>query len=148
MFLSDNHLQSITKMATRTAGLRGHAERVAGEAIKTAIVVGATGGMAYVNGRYSEAGKDHLEYAGVPIDLAGGLLISALSFADILGRFDEFGHSLGSGMLGAYAARLGSRYGADAKLAHAAGKGGKVAGAFGEPTLYPTVDAAEHAEAW
>lgn len=146
MFLSDNHLQSITKMAARTAGLRGHAERVAGEAIKTAIVVGATGGMAYANGRYSEAGKDHLEYAGVPIDLAGGLLISALSFADVLGRFDEFGHALGSGMLGAYAARLGSKHGADAKLALAA-KSTVVKGAFGEAPLYPTVDAEEHANA-
>lgn len=148
MFLSDNHLQSITKMAARTAGLRGHAERVAGEALKTAIVVGATGGMAYVNGRYSEAGKDHLEYAGVPVDLAGGLLISALSFADVLGRFDEFGHALGSGMLGAYAARMGSRYGADAKLALSAGKPAAVKGAFGEGAYYPTVDAEQAASVW
>lgn len=144
MFMSDNHLASITKLATKTAGLRGHAERVAGEAIKTGVVVLSTGGMAYANSRYSEGGRDHVAINDIPVDLAGGLLISGLSFLDVLGRFDEIGHALGSGMLGAYAARLGTKHGADAKLASAAGKPAAVKGAFDQGrAYYPAADAQE-----
>lgn len=145
MFLSDNHLRSITHLATKTAGLRGHAERVAGEAIKTGLVVISAGGMAYANARLSPAGQSHVEIGGVPVDLAGGLALSALSFMDVLGRFDEFGHALGSGMLAAYAVRMGAQYGAEAKL-HAGAGGSVVKGAFGvgAPKLYATVDAPAH----
>lgn len=142
MFLSDNHLRSLTALATRTVGLRGTAARIAGEAIKTGLVVGATGGMSYVNARYGQGGKPY-EIAGVPVDLAGGLLLSALSFADVLGRYDEFGHAFGAGMLGAYSARLGTQYGAEAKVHAAAGGGVAAKGVFGVGHLYPTVDSQE-----
>jgi hypothetical protein len=166
MFLSDNHLHALTKVATKSVGLKGKAERIAGEAIKATVVVGATGAMAYVNGRFSEAGHDHFEVSGVPVDLAGGLALTALSFMDVFGRFDEIGHAAGAGMLGAYAARMGQLWGANAKVASAAGTPAKTAGFFstgysgdsgppeqnpavrswftgqgGRPTLYKTVDA-------
>ncbi len=167
MFMSDNHLRSLTGHATKLVGLRGKAERIAGEAIKAGVVVGATGGMAYVNGRYSEAGLDHFEVSGVPVDLAGGLALTALSFMDIFGRFDEIGHAAGAGMLGAYAGRMGQKWGAEAKLAKA---GGTVTKGFfagysgddgspdqnpalrswftaGAPPLYKTVDA-DQAQDW
>ena len=145
MFLSDNHLRSLSALATRTIGLRGTAARIAGEAIKTGLVVGAVGGMSYVNARYAQPGKGSYEVAGVPVDLAGGLLLSALSFADVLGRYDEFGHALGAGMLGAYAARQGTQYGAEAKIHAASGGGEKTAakGMFGAAPLYPSVDEIE-----
>lgn len=141
MFHSDNVLRQLTHYATRTAGIRGHASRVAGEAIKEALVAGTAFGASYANARYGTGGA--YEIKGVPADLAGGLLISALSFADILGKYDEFGHAIGSGLLAAYGSRLGAKHGAEAKLA--AGKS-KAAGYFGvgAPPLYPTVDAAQH----
>lgn len=141
MFHSDNVLRSLTHFATKHAGIKGHASRVAGEAIKTGLVAGSTFGMSYVNARYGSGGA--FEYQGVPIDLAGGLLISALSFADILGKYDEFGHAVGSGLIGAYAARLGAKHGAEAKLS--AGKSAtKGWFATGAAPLYPTVDAQQH----
>lgn len=150
MFHSDNVLRQLTGLATKTVGLRGHASRVAGEAIKTGLVVGATGGMAYVNARYAAPGKSCYEIANVPVDLAGGLLLSALGFVDVLGQYDEFAHALGSGMLGAYAARLGSQYGTEAKVAAAGAGKSKAAGYFGvgAAPLYPTVDAHEMVEDW
>lgn len=143
MFHSDNVLRQLTHYATRTAGIRGHASRVAGEAIKEVLVAGTAFGASYANARYGVGGA--YEIQGVPADLAGGLLISALSFADVLGKYDEFGHAIGSGLLAAYGARLGAKHGAEAKLA--AGKS-KTAGAFGVGAvpLYPTVDA--HQQDW
>ena len=151
MFHSDNVLRQLTSLATKTVGIKGHASRVAGEAIKTGLVVGATGGMSYANARYGENGVYQL--AGVPVDLAGGLLLSALSFVDVLGRYDEFGHALGSGMLGAYAARLGTQWGTEHKVHAAAGGKSAAKGMFGMgPALHPTVDADEYepaeAEDW
>lgn len=152
MFHSDNVLRQLSHLATKTVGIRGHAERVAGEAIKTGLIVASTGSMSYVNARYAQAGKSAFEVGNVPVDLAGGLLISALSFADVLGRFDEFGHAVGSGMLGAYFARLGTQYGTEAKV-HAASGGSKSAakGYFGvgAAPLYPAIDSEEvPAEDW
>lgn len=138
MFHSDNVLRSLSHLATRTVGIKGHASRVAGEAIKEALVAGTAFGASFANARYGSGGA--YEIQGVPADLAGGLLISALSFADVLGKYDEFGHAVGSGLLAAYASRLGAKHGAEAKLA--AGKT-KTAGYFGvgAQPLYPTVDA-------
>ena len=138
MFHSDNVLRQLTHYATKTAGLRGHTSRVAGEAIKEALVAGTAFGASYVNARYGSGGA--YEVQGVPADLAGGLLISALSFADFLGKYDEFGHAIGSGLLAAYGSRLGAKHGAEAKLAasKSAAKGHFGVGAV---PLYPTVDA-------
>ncbi len=143
MFHSDNVLRQLTHFATHSAGIKGHASRVAGEAIKEALVAGTAFGASYANARYGTGGA--YEISGIPADLAGGLLISALSFADVLGKYDEFGHAIGSGLLAAYGSRLGAKHGAEAKLA--AGKS-TTKGYFGvgAAPLYPTVDA--HQQDW
>lgn len=148
MFHSDNVLRQLTSLATKTVGIKGQAARVASEAIKTGLVVGATGGMSYVNARYGKPGGPY-EIANVPVDLAGGLLLSALGFVDMLGQYDEFAHAIGSGMLGAYAARLGTQYGAEAKVAAGAGKSA-AKGYFGVGAvpLHETVDAEQYEEDW
>lgn len=148
MFLSDNHLKNLTHMAAGAVGLRGHAERVAGEAIRTGALVLSTGGMAYANGRWSQPGTQCVEVGGVPVDLAGGIGLTALSLAGLFGRFGEITASVGGGMLSAYAARMGTQWGANAKIAAAAGTPAIAAptatsGKFGvgSPPLYPAVDA-------
>ncbi|MHB2027564.1 MAG: hypothetical protein ACYCPT_01950 [Acidimicrobiales bacterium] len=154
MFLSNDHLTQLSHLAAKSAGLKGHTERVAEEGIRTAAIVLSTGGMAYLNGRYSQPSADHVQVAGVPVDLAGGLFLTGLSLAGMTGKFAGVVASVGAGGLGAYAARMGTQWGATAKLAAAAATPAipttAAAGAFavGAPKLYPTVDAEVQHQHW
>lgn len=153
-FLSDTHLSHLGSRFARMSGLKGGGERAFGEVLKTVETVGVAGAMSFVNARYAEAGKPAYEVAGVPADLAGGILIGALSLAGYLGKYDEHGHNISNGLIATYAVRMGSIWGANARVQHATGTRAlptqpaphAAAGLFGTgaPTLYPTVEAAAY----
>ena len=149
MFLSDSSLNFLGSRYSRATSLRGRGESVASELFKGAEVVGAAGAMAYVNARYSDPSKSAYEVMGVPADLLGGMLLTGLSLVGFLGRFDEHGSNIGSGLLATYAVRMGQTWGANAKVAAAGGASTAAKGLFaaGAP-LYPTVDAQQPAYDW
>jgi hypothetical protein len=148
MFLSDSSLGMLGSRFSRASSLRGRGERTAGEIMEAVEVVGAAGAMAYVNARYSDPGADHYQVMGVPADLLGGLLLGGLGLMGFLGEYDKHSVNLGSGMLAAYATRMGNTWGANARVAAATGTAPAAAtkGMFtaGAPAMYPTVDAAQY----
>jgi len=136
MILSDstiNDWQSRFPRLAHVAQTRG-GEKVFGNILEVIEVVGVAGTMSYLNSRHAAAGRHAYEVAGVPADLALGLLFSGL--ATFTGYFGEqAGHvnNVGSGFLTAYACRMGTMWGA-------AARGGKedtlpigVRGAFAPP---------------
>ena len=105
-------------------------ENIFGAALHAVEVVGVAGTMSYMNARHAAPGRQAYEVAGVPVDLALGLMFAGLAASGYFGKHSNHGYNVGNGFLTAYACRMGSMWGGAAK-AQLAGAG-VVRGAFGQ----------------
>lgn len=145
MFLSNAHIEALSRRYHDVTSLRGRGESAAGQLLTAVETVGAGVGMAYCNARYAEPGKTHLEVMGVPLDLALGMGLGAAALFGVAGRFDEHVNNVASGLLTTYGVRQGAIWGTNARVAKVAEEAGEPAVrgmmGVGAPRLYPTVDA-------
>jgi hypothetical protein len=130
MLLSDAHIHSLGERFPRLAHLEGAGEKTFGAILAGIEVVGVAGTMSYLNARHAAAGRNAYEVAGVPADLALGLLFSGLAITGYFGEHAKHGHNVGFGFLAAYAARMGTVWGRSAQSAHQALGERSVRGAF------------------
>lgn len=132
---SDHTLQDFLNRNPRVAHVAsasGTGENVFGAVLQTVEFVGVAGTMSYLNMRHAAPGRQAYEVAGVPADLALGLLFSGLSLSGYFGKHASHGVNVGSGFLAAYACRMGATWGAAAKAQF---HGAPVRGAFAAPPL-------------
>lgn len=130
MLLSDAHIHSLGERFPRLAHLEGAGEKTFGAILAGIEVVGVAGTMSYLNARHAAVGRNAYEVAGVPADLALGLLFSGLAITGYFGEHAKHGHNVGFGFLAAYAARMGTVWGTSSRSAHQALEGRGVRGAF------------------
>jgi hypothetical protein len=107
--------------AAKYHSLKGHigdrGENITGEIVKGAEVLGSSFLTAYANGYYASANTDHAEITtGVPADITVGVGLLALGLMGFAGKFSDTLCNLGTGALAAYSARLGTNWGAQARL--------------------------------
>jgi hypothetical protein len=137
MILSDNTIRDwherFPRMSHIVEGAGG--EKTFGAVLQAIEVVGVAGTMSYMNSRHAAAGRRAYEVAGVPADLALGLLFSGLAtFTGYFGSQASHVNNIGSGFLCAYACRMGTMWGSAARDAKdQALAGGVVRGAFAPP---------------
>lgn len=117
---SDHTLQDFLNRNPRVnpttgAVLGGKGEDVFGAVLQTVEFVGVAGTMSYFNARHAAPGRQAYEFAGVPVDLALGLLFSGLSVGGYFGKHASHGTNVGSGFLAAYACRMGGMWGGAAR---------------------------------
>lgn len=153
MILSDNTIRDwherFPRMSHAIEGAGG--EKTFGAVLQAIEVVGVAGTMSYMNSRHAAAGRRAYEVAGVPADLALGLLFSGLAtFTGYFGSQASHVQNVGSGFLSAYACRMGTTWGAAARDAKEALPGGVVRGAFpaGSPYGMPQQQAAAGSYPW
>lgn len=131
--LSDAHVQHLREKFRPYSFTSGGGEKTFGEVLKAVEVVGVGGAMSYLNARHAAAGRNAYEVAGVPADLALGLLFSGLAITGYFGEHASHGQNVGLGFLAAYACRMGSVWGGTARAQHllvSGGGGNQVRGAF------------------
>lgn len=138
MILSDTHLSSLAERFPRMSHQFGGAagEKTFGAVLQTVEFVGVAGAMSYLNVRHAAPGRLAYEVAGVPADLAFGLLFSGLAMTGYFGEHAKHGYTVGNGFLAAYACRMGSVWGHAARAAKDAQTSlgnAPVRGAFGNP---------------
>lgn len=98
------------------AAVGGTVTRVAQVGFTFAEVQAGAALAGFVNGRFQTAGKDHFSIAGVPADLAAGLLgVGAAMFGFFGPALDTHVAALSSGMASAYTYRTALAYGASAR---------------------------------
>lgn len=98
------------------AAVGGTVTRVATVGFTFAEVQAGAALAGFVNGRFQSAGKDHFAIAGVPADLAAGLLgVGAAMFGFFGPSLDTHIGALGAGMASAYTYRTALAYGASAR---------------------------------
>ncbi len=142
MILSDktiNDWQAQFPRLAHVASSKG-GEKAFGNILQAIEVVGVAGTMSYLNSRHAAAGRHAYEVAGVPADLALGLLFSGLAtFTGYFGEQASHVSNVGSGFLCAYACRMGTMWGSVARDAKNQMTGGAVRGAFqaGSPYAAP-----------
>ena len=98
---------------------REKAQETMGEVVQTLEAGSAAFGFGWARGRYAQDGE--LEVFGVPIDLATGLGLKALSFAEQFDRYDSDASAFGQGALDAWLTAQGVRFGMEARQKAAAG---------------------------
>lgn len=104
-----------TVQATKAA-VGGAATRVATVAFMFAEVQAGAALAGFINGRFQSAGKDHLAIAGVPADLAAGLLGAGAAVFGFFGpALDTHVAALSAGMAASYTYRTALSYGASAR---------------------------------
>jgi hypothetical protein len=117
MFLSDSSLSLFGSKYGSLSRLKGKGESLLGETLKSAETVGSAFGMAYSNGRFASPGKDHVEVMkDVPADLAGGVVLLGASLMGVFGEHASHADNIANGLLSAYAARVATKLGAEARL--------------------------------
>ena len=105
--------------ARRSLGrLREKGQESMGEMVHTMEAGVAAFGWGYGVGRYGKEGD--LEIWGIPADLATGLGLKALSWAEQFDRYDADASAFGQGSLDAWLTRMGVRMGMEAKAKTAA----------------------------
>lgn len=108
-------------LMSRLAKIREQSTETVGTVLQTAEVAGAAAAFSWANGRYGDldpkAGNfdPQKNVMGVPVDLAGAVLLHGLSFTGMLGKHKEHGHNLGDGALASYACRTAMTMGLRAK---------------------------------
>lgn len=117
MILSDRLVNDFSERYPRMAHLAssGAGEKTFGAVLQAITVVGVAGTMSYMNARHAAAGRQAYEVAGVPADLALGVLFSGLAITGYFGDHAKHAHNVGNGFLVAYACRMGTMWGAAAK---------------------------------
>lgn len=139
---SDHTLQDFLNRNPRVSHLvspSGTGENVFGAILQAVEFVGVAGTMSYFNARHAAPGRQAYEVAGVPADLALGLLFSGLSVSGYFGKHASHGHNVGGGFLAAYACRMGSMWGGATRAQLA---GAPVRGAFAPAVAQPNFQAA------
>jgi hypothetical protein len=139
MILSDHQLHSFAEKWPRMSHIVEGAggEKTFGAILQAIEVVGVAGTMSYLNSRHAAAGRHAYEVAGVPADLALGLLFSGLAtFTGYFGKQGEHVNNVGSGFLCAYACRMGTMWGSVARDAKDHALPGAVRGAFSAGSPY------------
>ena len=101
------------------ARARDKARETMGEVVTTMEAGVAAFGFGWARGRYAEDGE--LEVFGVPVDLATGLGLKALSFAEQFDRYDQDASAFGQGALDAWLTSQGVRFGMEARQKAAGG---------------------------
>ena len=97
---------------------RDKARETMGEVVQTMEAGTAAFGFGWARGRYATEGE--LEVFGVPVDLATGLGLKALAFAEQFDRYDQDASAFGQGALDAWLTSQGVRFGMEAKAKAAA----------------------------
>jgi hypothetical protein len=90
-------------------------EKAFGAVLQAIEVVGVAGVVSFLNARHAGPGRKAYEVAGVPADLALGLLFTGFSVAGYFGQHDQHGQNVGYGLLSAYTCRMGTEWGEAAK---------------------------------
>lgn len=109
------------RMKSRMANVAKKAE-VAVDAAMTVVEVGGTAfAFGYVNGRYGALPANatanalpEYDIAGVPVDLAAGIVLVGLGLLGGAGKYEEHAVRVGAGALGAWGYRTGYQMGATA----------------------------------
>lgn len=118
--LDDQTLSQITDkvrtvQATKAA-VGGTVTRVANIGFTFAEVQAGAAIAGFVNGRFQSAGKDHLSIAGVPADLAAGLLGAGAAVFGFFGpALDTHVAAVSAGLASSYTYRTALAYGAAAR---------------------------------
>jgi hypothetical protein len=117
MILSDRLVHDFAERYPRMAhaALSGAGEKTFGAILQGIEVIGVAGAMSYMNARHAAAGRQAYEVAGVPADLALGVLFSGLALTGYFGDHAKHAHNVGNGFLCAYACRMGTLWGGAAK---------------------------------
>jgi hypothetical protein len=140
---------TLSKLDSARAKLKSiseSAKATMGTVLQTAEVAGTAFGMAYARGRFGtvdkESGHVNLEMLGVPLGLAGAVIMHGLGFAGALGKeYSEHGHNVGDGMLAEHLSITGFRMGgqeavdANAKDAETGRPGPAIAGVGRRPAF-------------
>lgn len=111
--------EQLAKLQSRIAKIRENSA----EAIRTGVaaieVTTMAGGLNYLRGRFPKENEDgtvndEFEVAGVPVNLAVGVLLHGLAFAGAIPQqYGEHAHNLGNGALADYAGQQLFRMGRD-----------------------------------
>ncbi len=139
--LSMSHLDKLGSQFKVALGLRGKGETPFGMLAETLAEGSLQFGMAYVNGRYAEPGKQALEFGGVPVDLTVGSLLQAGALFGFFGHYGNAAHIVGKAISAPYLCRQGTMMGVNHRVAKAAGTP-SAKGMFGvgaPPAFYPAV---------
>ena len=117
MILSDRLVHDFAERYPRMAHLTSSAagEKTFGAVLQAITVIGVAGTMSYMNARHAGPGRQAYEVAGVPADLALGVLFSGLAVTGYFGDHAKHAHNVGNGFLTAYACRMGTMWGSAAK---------------------------------
>jgi hypothetical protein len=115
--ISDDNLRDFSSQYPRLAHMASSAagEKTFGAILQGITVIGVAGTMSYMNARHAAAGRQAYEVAGVPADLALGVLFSGLALTGYFGDHAKHAHNVGNGFLCAYACRMGTMWGGAAK---------------------------------
>jgi len=76
------------------------------------VAIGAAG-AGFVNGYFQSPGKDHASIAGVPVDLAAGVIGTIASVFGAFGEFDSHVGALSAGPLATYVSRTMAAFGSN-----------------------------------
>lgn len=94
----------------RLRNLRERSDEAVANGVTSLVTVAAAGGMAYANVKWPSEGESRMKFAGIDVDLAGGLLFNALGFAGLgassSGKSQMTSmllHAVGNGLLSSYA---------------------------------------------
>jgi hypothetical protein len=138
MILSDRLVHDFAERYPRMAHMASSAagEKTFGAILQGITVIGVAGTMSYLNARHAAAGRQAYEVAGVPADLALGVLFSGLALTGYFGDHAKHAHNVGNGFLCAYACRMGTMWGSAAKSQLGAGAP-RAAAAFAAPAGSP-----------
>jgi hypothetical protein len=151
MFLSADTLHKYEAQYPRLAHFAqaGGGEKTFGAILQALEVVGVAGTMSYLNARHAKPGRQAYEVAGVPADLALGLLFSGLAVTGYFGDHAKHAHNVGNGLFCAYACRMATMWGGAAKPGLPVG-GPTARGAFGpaQPSPYATTETTVPAYPW
>jgi len=130
-YLQDETVTQIARELDRTKGKLAQIAEKTREKTREALSVAEVGvgalGFSWLNAKYgNDATGSIYEVAGVPVDLAAGVLLCGLAVADMAGGYEQDALMLGTGALASYACRLGTSLGkssASASTAAATAKG-------------------------
>jgi len=119
MFLSDAHVTGLQdRVQRKIAELRStpsSSDKSLAFFVRSIETVGAAGVMGYMNAKHAKPTRNAMELFGLPIDVALGVLGNVFAVSNYLGEYSEHLHNVSSGILCAYAVRMGMMWGADAK---------------------------------
>jgi len=99
-----HHAESLENKLAR---IKENASEQIDQGLRTVETVGACGAAGYINARFGTNGE--LQFNGVPVDLAVGILGAVAAFAGLAGKKNsDHVHNIANGLMSAYAYRAGA----------------------------------------